>query len=103
MEQKKRQVGASERDGFLRAAWRALVAGEIGAERLVFLPRLRGTEQRARSPRRDQAYRAVSEVFEPISSTNTNRSVPISPATSARQAALKNSSRSLAPTVLLLG
>ncbi len=37
MEQKKRQVGASERDEFLRAAWRALVTGEIGAERLVFV------------------------------------------------------------------
>jgi transposase len=30
-------VGASERDEFLRAAWRALVAGEIHAERLVFV------------------------------------------------------------------
>jgi hypothetical protein len=30
-------VGASERDGFLRAAWRTLGAGEIGAERLVFV------------------------------------------------------------------
>jgi transposase len=30
-------VGASERDEFLRAAWRALVAEEIGAERLVFV------------------------------------------------------------------
>ncbi|MDQ4001570.1 MAG: IS630 family transposase, partial [Actinomycetota bacterium] len=30
-------MGASERDEFLRAAWRALVAGEIGAERLVFV------------------------------------------------------------------
>jgi len=30
-------VGASERDEFLRAAWQALVAGEIGAERLVFV------------------------------------------------------------------
>jgi hypothetical protein len=37
MDPKKRQVGASERDEFLRAAWRALVAGEIGAERLVFV------------------------------------------------------------------
>jgi hypothetical protein len=35
MESKKRSVGASERDEFLRAAWRALVAGEIYAERLV--------------------------------------------------------------------
>jgi transposase len=30
-------VGASERDEFLRAAWRALVAGEIDAGRLVFV------------------------------------------------------------------
>jgi hypothetical protein len=30
-------VGASERDEFLRTAWRALVAGEIDAERLVFV------------------------------------------------------------------
>jgi transposase len=37
MEPKKRSVGASERDEFLRAAWRALVAGEIDAERLVFV------------------------------------------------------------------
>jgi transposase len=39
MEQKKRSVGASERDEFLRAAWRTLVAGEAGidAKRLVFV------------------------------------------------------------------
>jgi DDE superfamily endonuclease len=39
MEQKKRSVGASERDEFLRAAWRTLVAGEAGidADRLVFV------------------------------------------------------------------
>jgi DDE superfamily endonuclease len=30
-------VGASERDEFLRAAWRSLVAREIHAERLVFV------------------------------------------------------------------
>jgi hypothetical protein len=30
-------VGAAERDEFLRAAWRALVAGEIDAKRLVFV------------------------------------------------------------------
>jgi transposase len=30
-------VGASERDEFLRAAWRALVAGELDARRLVFV------------------------------------------------------------------
>jgi transposase len=37
VEPKKRSVGASERDEFLRTAWRALVAGEIDAERLVFV------------------------------------------------------------------
>jgi hypothetical protein len=37
MEQKKRSVGASARDEFLRAAWRLLVAGKIDAERLVFV------------------------------------------------------------------
>jgi DDE superfamily endonuclease len=30
-------VGASERDEFLRAAWRLMVAGEIHTERLVFV------------------------------------------------------------------
>ncbi len=37
MEPKKRSVGASERDEFLRAAWRAMVAGSVGAERFVFV------------------------------------------------------------------
>ena len=37
MEPKKRSLGAGERDEFLRAAWRLLVAGEIAAERLVFV------------------------------------------------------------------
>jgi transposase len=37
VEQKKRSVGASERDEFVRAAWRSLVAREIHAERLVFV------------------------------------------------------------------
>ena len=39
MEPKKRSVGASERDEWLRAAWRALVAGEAGidAKQLVFV------------------------------------------------------------------
>ena len=37
MEQKKRSVGASERDEFLRAAWRSLVVRGINAERLVFV------------------------------------------------------------------
>jgi transposase len=37
MEPKKRSVGASERDEFLRAAWRVMVAEDLGAERLVFV------------------------------------------------------------------
>ena len=37
MEPKKRSVGASERDEFLRYAWRAIVAGSLGAERFVFV------------------------------------------------------------------
>ena len=37
MEPKKRSVGATERDEFLRAAWRALVTERIGASRLVFV------------------------------------------------------------------
>lgn len=37
MEPKKRSLGAGERDEFLRAAWQALVAGEIDAESLVFV------------------------------------------------------------------
>ena len=37
MEPKKRSLGASERDEFLRAAWRALVAGSIEADRFVFV------------------------------------------------------------------
>ena len=37
MEPKKRSLGAAERDEFLRAAWRVLAAGEIDAERLVFV------------------------------------------------------------------
>jgi transposase len=34
---KKRSVGAAERDEWLRAAWRAMVAGQVDAGRLVFV------------------------------------------------------------------
>ncbi len=34
---KKRSLGARERDEFLRAAWGLMVAGEVDAERLVFV------------------------------------------------------------------
>jgi transposase len=37
MEQKKRSVGASERDEFLRAAWGVMVAAATKPERLVFV------------------------------------------------------------------
>jgi hypothetical protein len=59
MGSKKRSVGASERDEVLRAAWRTLVAGEICAERLVFVDEMRtntslaplyGWSRRGRSP-----------------------------------------------------
>jgi hypothetical protein len=70
------------------------------ASKVTFFPQLRGTLANARSPRLDQAYKGASEMLAPISSTNTKRSAQISPATNARQAALKNSSLSLAPTFL---
>src|SRR5918997_986616 len=37
MEPKKRSVGAAERDEFLRAAWRVMVAGRTQASRFVFV------------------------------------------------------------------
>jgi hypothetical protein len=37
MDPKKRSVGASERDEFLRAPWRLRVAGQTHTERLVFV------------------------------------------------------------------
>ena len=37
MEPKKRSMAAGERDEFMRAAWRSLVAEEIDAERIVFV------------------------------------------------------------------
>jgi hypothetical protein len=71
--------------------------------RVTFGPQLRGAEQGARSPLRDQAYNGRSEVFVPHSSTNTKRSAPMLPATIVFQAALSHSSRSLAPTDLFFG
>jgi transposase len=37
VEPKKRSLGATERDEFLRAAWRMLVAGQVDSRRLVFV------------------------------------------------------------------
>src|SRR5918995_722988 len=44
------------------------------ASKLVFFPRLEGTEQYTRSPVRDQARMIEREVSAPISSTKTSRS-----------------------------
>ena len=67
--------------------------------KVVFGPRLQGTEQYTRCPRRDQARRTQREVFAPISSTKTNRSGSTLCETITLQAALRNSSRSSAPTL----
>ncbi len=37
MEPKKRSVGASERDEWLKAVWRVMVAAQVDPERLVFM------------------------------------------------------------------
>src|SRR5215213_2079916 len=71
--------------------------------RVTFLPQLRGTLAGTRSPRLDQAYSGRSEVFDPISSTKTRRPAAIPSSTKAIQAALRNSSRSVAPTDLFSG
>src|SRR5215212_7108716 len=70
---------------------------------VTFFPQLRGAEQYARSPLGDQAYSGRSETFVEHSSTNTKRSACVVSATIARQTALRNSSRSLAPTDLFFG
>jgi hypothetical protein len=70
------------------------------AKSVTFAPQLRGTLACARSPRREQAYWGVREVLVPISSTKTKRSGLVDAATIMRQAALKNSSLSFAPTDL---
>src|SRR5829696_6413504 len=67
--------------------------------RVVFGPRLRGTEQYARCPRRDQARRTQREMFAPISSTKTSRCGSTFSATITLHAALSHSSRSTAPTL----
>jgi hypothetical protein len=71
--------------------------------RVTFLPQLRGVLPKALAPLRDQAYSGESETLAPISSTNTSRSASTFPATSILQAALRNSSRSPAPSDLFFG
>ncbi len=71
--------------------------------RVTLAPQLRGALAKARSPLRDQAYSGRSETFVEHSSTNTKRSAPMLRATNALQAALRSSSRSVAPTDLFFG
>jgi transposase len=63
MEQKKRSVGASERDEFLRAAWRVMVAASTNPERLVFVDEMgtntSPTPQYAWSRRGERAHARV--------------------------------------------
>ena len=59
----KKTEGATERDEFLRAAWRLLVAGEINAQRLVFVDECATNTSLsplyAWSPRGERAYGEV--------------------------------------------
>ena len=73
------------------------------ASSVVFFPQLRGTEQYARSPRGDHARSTKREAFAPISSTKTNRWGSSLSETITLQAALRNSSRSSAPTPRFFG
>ncbi len=63
MEQKKRSVGAAERDEWLRAAWRVTLAQQIDAQRLVFVDEMGAHTSLsaiyAYSPRGQRAYCAV--------------------------------------------
>ncbi len=75
---------------------------------VVLGPRLRGTDLKALWPFSAQAYIEDSEVedsevFVPISSTKTSRLASTCSATITLQAALKNSSRSVAPSDLFFG
>jgi hypothetical protein len=70
---------------------------------VVLAPRLRGTRQWALWPFLAQAYTGDKEVFVPISSTKTSRLASTCSATITLKAALKNSSRSSAPTVRFFG
>jgi transposase len=63
MDSKKRSVGASERDEFLRAAWRVMVAASTNPERLVFVDEMGTntslTPQYAWSRRGERAHARV--------------------------------------------
>jgi hypothetical protein len=66
----------------------------------MFLPQLRGLFWCTRSPFRADPQREASEVLDEHSSTNTKRSESMALITIIRKAALRNSSCSLAPSVL---
>src|SRR5215217_5589856 len=67
---------------------------------VMFLSQLRGSFWCARSPLCAHPYRGATEVFDEHSSTNTKRSGSMEEITITRKAALRNSSCSLAPSVL---
>jgi hypothetical protein len=66
-------VGASERDEFLRAAWRALVAGRLDARRFVFVDEMGAntslspisTGGRAEDDERTSEHRATGVLTSP--------------------------------------
>src|SRR5215207_2135298 len=68
--------------------------------RVMFLSQLRGSFWCALCSMCALSLRGASEVFDEHSSTNTKRSGSIEEITITRKAALRNSSRSLAPSVL---
>src|SRR5215217_8534633 len=108
-----RRVGARTRSRYVSKTSRSVAPSTASdgpipstlmlASTVVFLPRLRGTEQWALCPFLDQPYRGESEVFVPISSTNTRERASSDRAAITHQAALCHSSRSSAPTVLFFG
>ena len=69
---------------------------------VVLLPLFLGTLKKALLPRGEYAYNGASEVWAPISSTNTNR-LWSSARTVERHTNLSHSSRSLAPVDLFFG
>ena len=69
---------------------------------VVLAPRLRATDQCALLPFGAQAYKADNEMFVPISSTKISPLASTCSATITLQVALKNSSRSSAPTLRFL-
>jgi hypothetical protein len=69
---------------------------------VVFVPLFLGSLKKALCPRDESPYKGASEVWVPISSTNTKLRLSSPPATE-RHATLSHSSLSLAPVDLFFG